>query len=107
MPITRNLGDSVQLLCSDNSPCQGISYAFHHYNLHTGQFEPVHQGSHRLTININTLDNAGEYSCVKECANSEFNCYWNVIGKPYIVIIPISSPHLLAIAVCSQCILLW
>ena len=81
----RYVGDSIQLLCSDSSPCQGTSHAFYHYNQHTGQFELIHLGTHKLTINL-TLKNAGEYSCVKECSwnvTNELKCYWNVIGKLY------------------------
>ena len=85
-PIIRNVSDSVQLHCLDNSPCQGTSYAFYHNNLHTGQFELVHQGSYKLTIHINTLDTAGEYYCIKECSRDatpadQHKCYWNVIGQ--------------------------
>ena len=85
-PITKNVGESVQLYCLDNSPCQGTNYGYYHYSLHTEEFELVHQGSHKLTVDINTMDNAGEYYCIKECARNatpadQHRCYWNVIGK--------------------------
>lgn len=59
---------------------------YHKNSSDNAQFVLVHQGSYKYTRKINSVADAGEFYCMKECPSNytradDSKCYWNVIGK--------------------------